>query len=127
MSEDEFLENLIGLSKNKLEMYTSLEEESSDLWSEIVALRYDWECSRSEAVHLQTVKKQNVLDAYEKWLAPSCADGNPKSRRKLTVVVEGGTQGGELGTSVDIGRIINERIVQYHTDHVHDTWGEIEY
>ena len=121
------MENLIGLAKTKLEMYNSLEEECSDLWSEILDCRYDWQCHRNEAAQLRTVTKQDVLDAYDKWLIPRCSKGNLQNRRRFTVVVQGAGEERESDSSEEIGNIIDKHVKLFHHFTGHETWGKIVY
>jgi len=123
MENHVFIENVVGLAKNKLEMYNSLEEECGDLWSEIVDFRYDWQSHLSEVAHLQNVTKKQVLEAFDSWIFPNGVDGKPQSRRLITIVVEGGDNEGNK----DPGLIVDERVKQFHEAIEHENWGIINF
>jgi len=124
MSDDVFMENLIGLIKNKLVKHNSLEEECSDLWSEIVDFRYEWQSSRNEAVWLQNVRKQQVLEAYDRWLFPICDEGKERECRCFTVSVE--RVDGDKDSETQ-GDAVDERVKQFHDDLGNENWGKIVY
>lgn len=82
MTATEFIEHLVGLAKDKLNMFDSLREETDHLWSEIRDGRYLWEAEREEVMCLKTLTKEAALKAYDQWLFPESKD-----RRKLAVKV----------------------------------------
>ena len=82
MTEGSFLEHLVGLAKQKLEMFHSLSEETSHFWSEIRDGRYEFQVSRQETILLKSITKQQALEAYDKWLWPES-----KKRRRMSVHV----------------------------------------
>uniref|UniRef100_A0A7S4IA88 Peptidase M16 middle/third domain-containing protein n=1 Tax=Odontella aurita TaxID=265563 RepID=A0A7S4IA88_9STRA len=93
MENEVFREHVIGLAKNKLHMYNSLEEECGTLWGEIIESRYDWEAHRDEAVYLKSVTKDEVTAAYDKWLFPTEVSGEMRERQRLVVHVIGSGEG----------------------------------
>lgn len=124
MSSEDFLEHLVGLVKQKLDMFNSLSEETDSLWGEICDGRYDWQVHRNEALCLRNVTKKDVLEAYDTWLLPG--------RKRRTVVVQ---VIGSGDSSVSRGRpdVEVSRLGQYADDLVQEfhkftkgqTWGKI--
>jgi nardilysin len=99
MSADDFLEHLVGLAKEKLNMFHSLSEETDHFWSEIRDGRYSWEVEREEVICLKTITKEQTLKAYDQWLFPES-----KKRRKLVVKViasEGSSSAGRPDVKID--------------------------
>lgn len=86
------MENLIGLAKNKLEMFNALHEATDHYWNEIVEGRYEWEIHRSEALCLRGVTKDELIKAYDEFLCPRSADGKKRERRCITVHVIGSSE-----------------------------------
>uniref|UniRef100_A0A7S4UXX9 Peptidase M16 C-terminal domain-containing protein n=2 Tax=Ditylum brightwellii TaxID=49249 RepID=A0A7S4UXX9_9STRA len=130
MEEEKFMENLVGLVKNKLQMYNSLEEECNSLWSEINEGRYDWEAYRNEADHLRSITKERVMTAFDDWLSPKCEQGNAKERRRLVVHVIGTSEGPAsdgrpIIESDKLGKEIDQRVKAFHEAAGHATWGKI--
>lgn len=129
MKDEEFMEHVVGLAKNKLDMYNSLPEETSSLWGEIRDGRYDFQIHRNEAVCLRSVSKERVVAAYDEWLSPTRPDGSPNKRRMLVVQV--------IGPSDAAGRpVVDESIVHDHIDEAiqtfqksigNETWGKITF
>jgi secreted Zn-dependent insulinase-like peptidase len=92
MSDEEFLEHLVGLATDKLNMFHSLSEETDHLWSEIRDGRYKWEVEREDVICLRTITKEQTLKAFDDWISPES-----KKRKKLVVKVvasEGPASGG---------------------------------
>ena len=83
MTDAQFMEHLVGLAKNKLEMFNSLSEETGCYWSEIQDRRFDWEVYRNEALALRSLTKDKVITAFDEWLLPCGKDGKPCHRRAL--------------------------------------------
>ena len=119
MSDEKFMENLIGLAKNKLQKYNSLEEECNELWSEIVCSRYDWQYMRTEALQLRQITKSMLLEVYDRF-SPFDEHGNRCSRRLLTFASEGSN---EIQNTVDIDQVVQK----FHEDISHETWGKINF
>jgi nardilysin len=124
MSPESFLEHLIGLVKQKLDMFNSLSEETDTLWGEIYDARYDWQIHRNEAICLRNVTKQQVLEAYDRWLLPG------QKRRMVVVQIIGS---GETAVShgrpdVDIaehGAYADQLVEDFHKFCKGQTWGKI--
>lgn len=93
MSAAEFLEHLVGLSTQKLDMFNSLSEQCDHYWCEIRDGRFEWEAYRDEAICLRSVQKGDLLKAFDKWL-------NPASHRNVIAIQVIGTGEGD----VSIGR-----------------------
>ena len=133
MKHDAFAEHLASLASNKLQMYNSLEEECSVLWSEILERRYDWEVHRNEALQLKGITRSEMLAAYDDWLLPTCVmNGRPKQRRCLVVHVIGASdgpasQGRPAVDACSIGAMIDDQVKAYHAAAGNVTWGKIVY
>ena len=104
MPQKEFMENLIGIAKNKLDMFNSLREETDHFWEEICDGRYDWEVVRNEVLTLRSITKEQVLQAYDDWLLPpKNGEGSTDvSRQRRPLVVQIVSQTTKERTSGDI-------------------------
>jgi secreted Zn-dependent insulinase-like peptidase len=125
MSKETYMENVVGLAKDKLEKFNSLEEEANNLWYEITESRYDWEIQRNETHALKFITKQQVIQAFDKWLCPT-----KSSRRKLEVHAIGTKDGvSSLNRpSIDtdnVGFEIDRRIKAFHKTTGNKTWGKV--
>lgn len=106
MKREVYIEHLVGLAKSKLEMNNSLVDECSDFWEQIVEHTFEWESSRSDTVELRNVAKSEVIEAFDKWLAPASPQtGVLNKRRRLVVQVIGTatTSEGPSTTSMTMG------------------------
>jgi nardilysin len=88
MKDELFMEHLVGLAKNKLEMFNSLSEETGYYWSEMKTGRLEWEVYRNEVLTLRSFTKEKALTAFDSWLLPS-KDGMKRDRRALVIQVIG--------------------------------------
>ena len=134
MDDITFTEHLVGLAKNKLESFDSLEEETSSHWSEIIEGRYDFEAYRKEVQSLRSISKEDLIDAYDEWLNPLCPKkGKPKKRRRMVVHVVGSGNGpASLGRPViekeaAVGDEVDCALQQFHTSVKHESWGRITF
>ena len=136
MTTDTFMETLVGLAKMKLQMFNSLEEECSHLWSEIIEKRYNWESYRDEVIVLRSLTKNDVLQAFDDWLSPFELESKKKQkRRQLIVQVIGNTSEMESeannDTNDDTMTLVERRIQvdkavsNYHQFAKNNTWGKI--
>ena len=127
MKDEFFMENVRGLATNKLEMYSSLEAECSDLWSEILDCRYAWQSLRNDALLLRSISKDDVLEAYDEWLYPVCSDGNQRKRRCLAIIVEGSSMSKdeEFESAEKVGEMIDKRVEAFNKKIGNKTWGQI--
>jgi secreted Zn-dependent insulinase-like peptidase len=125
MNKETFFEHVVSLAKDKLQMWNSLEEETSTLWSEIIENRYDFEIHRNEVECLKKITKDDVLKAFDKHLNPK-----NKKRRKLDIHTIGTTEGlasdGRPVVSSDdnIGDLINEEVATFRKI-AGKSWGKI--
>ncbi len=128
MSEETFLEHVVGLAKFKLQRFNSLEEESCTLWSEIVEQRYDFEVHRNEAEVLRQLKKEDLLSVFDHWLCPNYKQ---TSRRKLTVCVIGAADTNASDQSIgtispeDAKSAIDLEVERFYESGSKQTWGKI--
>ncbi len=125
MSKETYMEHVVGLAKNKLEKYNSLEEEAGNLWYEILENRYDWEVHRNEVHTLRSITKDQVLKAFDDWLCPS-----NKSRRRLIVHAIGTKEGpsSENRPTIppeEVRNVIDEGVKGFHKATGNKTWGKI--
>jgi len=60
MKKEVFLENIVGLAKNKLQAWTTLSEHTNHLFSEITCYRKNFDIHRDEVVKLRTITKEMV-------------------------------------------------------------------
>lgn len=128
MKPNDFMENLIALAKEKLDMFNSLAEETSSFWAEIRDCRYDWEVNRNEAVALRGVTKQMVVGAFDKWLNPDTM------RRVVAVQVICAAQKDGDGAAAtgrpevvasEVNSFCNGCVSQFHQLCKKQTWGKI--
>lgn len=133
MDADTYTEQLVGLAKNKLEMYDSLDEECSSHWSEIVEGRYDFDVCRKEAHCLKSITKEKLIEAYDEWLNPECPKGKPKKRRRMVFQVIGSGDGPvSTGRPVvenwkAVGDEIDALIKKFHQSVKNETWGRVSF
>lgn len=118
MKDETYMENLVGLAKNKLQMFNSLDEECTHYWNEIVEGRYDWEVHRNEALCLRGITKDELLQAYDTWLNPHGPDGERKERRCFTVRVIGTSEDACAGRpdieANKIGEEVDKKVSSLH-------------
>ncbi|KAL9186105.1 hypothetical protein ACHAXT_005343 [Thalassiosira profunda] len=133
MSDETFVEQLVGVAKNKLESFDSMEEETGSHWSEITEGRYDYEAYRKEVLCLRSITKDQVLAAYDEWLNPLCINGKPKKRRCMVVHVIGTGEGppSEGRPVIEDGKAVGDevdRIVdQFHDAVKRESWGRVTF
>ena len=126
MTSEAFMEHLVGLAKQKLDMFDSLSDETNHLWSEIRDGRYCWQVDREEVLCLRTMTKEQVLAAYDKWLYPDTKSG----RRMLVIQVisscEGPASQGRPDVAPEaIGDFIDGCVENFHKQCKHQTFGKI--
>ena len=118
-------EHLVGLAKQKLDMYNNLTDETDTLWSEIDNGRFEWEAWRNETVCLKDISKDDVMKALDEWILPGT------KRNILSVQVIGSGK-----TDSSIGRPIldndsnaidyaDDRIQEFHKLCKNQIWGRI--
>ena len=128
MAPKDFMENLVALAKDKLDMFNSLAEETSSFWAEIRDNRYDWEVNRNEALALRGVTKEMVLEAFDKWL-------NPNTKRRMVAVqvicapqkdADGTAASGRPDVNAsDVTKFCDNCIHQFRQLCKNQTWGKI--
>lgn len=132
MSNEVYMEHLIGLAKNKLEMFDSLEDECGWYWSEITEGRFDFEAHREEVHCLRSITKERLIDAYDRWFMPVCEKGVQKRRRGLVFQVIGSGDGdvskGRPPTdpAANVGLQVDGMVTQFHATNK-DTFGRITF
>lgn len=132
MKHDDYLEYLVGLAKNKLDMYDSLSEESGALWSEIRDGRYDWQVNRNEAVCLRSITLERVIASFDEWLSPTTIEGIARKRRMLVIQIIGTGEGSaSLGRpcidELQLGSHIDEAVDSFQKSVGRATWGKISF
>mmetsp|Transcript_8221 Transcript_8221/g.12707 ORF Transcript_8221/g.12707 Transcript_8221/m.12707 type:complete len:132 (+) Transcript_8221:1245-1640(+) len=129
MKEEEFMENLVGVAKTKLQMFNSLEEECNHLWEEISNYRCEWDIYRNEVICLRSITKDDLIKGFDKWFLPA-ASGNKKARRKLVVQVIGSGDGPSsvnrpVVETEHVASYIDEKIQEVYKEAGCKTWGKI--
>lgn len=129
MSDESFMEHLVSLAKEKLEMFDSMEDECGSYWSEICEGRYDFESHRTEVQCLKSITKESLLTAYDDWLHPVCHKGKPKKRRRVVFHVIGKGKVGRpaVDDSSEIGEIVDGLVRDFHKSVKGETWGKITF
>lgn len=130
MKANDFMENLVALATDKLDMFNSLAEETSCFWAEIRDNRFDWEVNRNEALTLRGVTKEMVLEAFDKWL-------NPKAKRRMMavqVISAPGAHKDDDGAAAlgrpevepsEVSKFCDDRVEEFHQLCKKQTWGKI--
>lgn len=124
MTDDDFLAHLVGLSSEKLEIFNSLSEETSHYWSEICDGRFEWQSYREEAIFLRGVRKQDVLEAFDKWLRPG-------QRRRIACFQVIGNGDGSVAEgrpeveAHDFDSHMSEKLTSFHKSCKGQVWGRI--
>ena len=126
MKPPDFIHHLVALSKKKLDMFNSLQEETNHYWSEIREGRYHWDVDREEVICLRSVSKEETLKAYDEWLSP---ESNTRRRVAIQVISsEGDASAGkpEVANGVEISEYNDARVQEFHTKHCkNQTFGRI--
>lgn len=124
MTDEMFLGHMVGLAKEKLNMYNSLSEMTSNLWGEIRDGRYLWECDREEVICLKTITKEETLKCYDEWISPE----NTKLRQVIVQAVasEGPAAVGKLDVNCEEAEKYNDScVVEFHKFCKKQTFGRI--
>jgi secreted Zn-dependent insulinase-like peptidase len=125
MKEEQFMENLVGLAKTKLERFNSLSEETGCYWTEIIDGRLDWEVYRNEVLALRSLTKDQVLEAFEQWLLPS----HGKTRKLVVQVIGDGSTACGIGRpnvdSDDISHFITTQVQNLQKVLGKSTWEKV--
>ena len=123
MSKEEFMGHLVGLAKEKLNMFNSLGEQTSHFWTEIRDSRYIWEAETAEVRYLKTVTKEQTLKAYDQWMPPD----NTRRRQLIVKVVpsEGPVTSGRPDNVEDAEKYNDSCVDTFHAFCKHQTFGKI--
>jgi len=124
MSKDDFQEHLVGLAKQKLDMFNKMSEETDCLWSEIRDGRFAWESWRDEAVALRSVTKDDALRAFDLWLYP----GQQRKMFAIQVIGAGDTDASKGRPLVESDRLhdyIDEQVEAFHRLCKNQYWGRV--
>lgn len=124
MKDEEFMEHLVAVCTQKLDMFNSMPEETDSYWHEILNGMFSWQVRRDEALEVQKLTKQDVLLAFDAWLNPE------KDRKILAVQVIGGGSGevsrGRPQVPLDsVGVYADRKIEDFHRLCKNQTWGRI--
>ena len=130
MSAEKFLEQLVGLAKNKLEMHNSLDEECSSYWEQIIERRYEWEQSRNEAIELRSITKLEVIKCFDQWFNPVTLNSIKNKRRRLVVQVIGNGDGPSSSgrpeiTDNETQRASDDAVKKIHLEIGNNFWEKI--
>jgi len=124
MKKEDYHEHLVGLAKQKLDMFNSMSEETDCLWSEIRDGRFAWEVWRDEAVCLRSITKGDALRAFDDWLRP----GQPRNMFAVQVIGAGETDASKGRPVVEADRLndyIDEQVEAFHRLCKKQTWGRV--
>jgi secreted Zn-dependent insulinase-like peptidase len=121
----DFMEYVVGLAKQKLDMFNSLSEATNCYWDEIRDGRFEWQSWRDEAICLKSLTLKDVLDGYDKWLCPT-------SHRSVLIVQVIGNGAGDASAGrpavphmLSHRDYIDEHVQGFHTACKKQTWGRI--
>ena len=84
MTDEQFLEYVEGAALAKVEKPKQLEAEVEQYWEEILMKQYNFRRHEREVAELRSLKKQDVIDFYNKFISLSSVE-----RRKAVFVVLG--------------------------------------
>ena len=91
---------------------------------EIIEHRYDWEVHRDEALARRSLKKKQVVEAFDRWINPES-----KACRKLSVHVIGTSDGqASLGRPMlsDCAKeMIDNGVREFHEWTENKDWGRV--
>eukprot|EP00977_Amphora_coffeiformis_P009566 scaffold2204_cov166-Amphora_coffeaeformis.AAC.26 len=124
MDSTVYMEHLVALASQKLEMFNSMSEETDSYWSEIADGRYQWQVWRDEAICLRGVMKEDVLKAFDKWL-------HPETKRRMLVVqvIGNGETNSSKGRPVveqdELGEYALTQVTKIRASCKNQTWGRI--
>ena len=124
MSKDDFQEHMVGLAKQKLDMFNKMSEETDCLWGEICNGRFAWESWRDEVVALRSITKEDALRAFDQWICP-------RQKRKMfavQVIGVGDTNASQGRPVVDPDRLcdfIDEQVDIFHRFCKNQFWGRV--
>uniref|UniRef100_A0A7S2YNV8 Coenzyme PQQ synthesis protein F-like C-terminal lobe domain-containing protein n=1 Tax=Entomoneis paludosa TaxID=265537 RepID=A0A7S2YNV8_9STRA len=124
MTDDQFLEHLVAVSTQKLEMFNSMPEETDVYWDEIVNGRFSWQAWRDEAIHLRTITKKEAIAAYDEWLLP----GQKRKIMAVQVIGGGTTEVADGRPDVDpsaFGTYADQQVGHFHQLCKNQSWGRI--
>jgi secreted Zn-dependent insulinase-like peptidase len=124
MSHDVYQEHIIGLAKQKLEMFNSLSEETGCLWSEIRDGRFEWEAWRNETICLKSLTKDDVLRTFDSWLRP----GQLRKIMAVQVIGTGDTDASKGRPEINgeiHGIYVDRQVSEFHAKCKKQTWGKV--
>lgn len=126
MKPSDFIQHLVALAKQKLDMFNSLREETNHYWSEIRDGRYQWDIERQEVLCLRSFTKEETLKSFDEWLSPSS-----KTRRRLAIQVISGDGDASAGRpqvdpGMDVSDYNDECVKEFRIKHCkNQTYGRI--
>jgi len=124
MSDSDFMEHLVALSTQKLDMFNSMPEETDVYWDEIVNGRFSWQVWRDEALILRQFTKAEVIAAFDEWL-------NPENERNILAVqvIGGGNPEVSIGRPdvepSSFGDYADQQVDKFHQLCKNQLWGRI--
>ena len=107
MKDEEFLENMVGLARNKLSSWNMLSEYSGHLYEEILSYRGSFETLREEVIALKSLTRGKVA----KFFASNCSSPGSSRVMKVWVCGEGGgvtRRRSREDVEKDIGKYLGE-------------------
>ena len=124
MSKEDFQEHLVGLAKQKLDMFNKMSEETDCLWSEICNGRFDWESWRNEAAALRSITKNDAVKAFDQWISP----GQQRKVFAVAVIGVGETDASNGRPVVEAGRVgdyVDDQVENFHSLCKNQYWGRV--
>ena len=108
MKKEVFLENVVGLAKNKLHAWTTLGEQTGHLFGEITCYRKNFDIKREEVLILKTLTKEKVRKFFKEKVL-----GKDVRALKVQVVGEGGGNKRDRTELENEMRLEAERVERY--------------
>jgi secreted Zn-dependent insulinase-like peptidase len=124
MSLTDFQEHLVGLAKQKLDMFNALSDETDCLWSEIYDGRFEWEAWRNETICLKSISKDDVLAALNEWMCP----GSKRNILAVQVIGSGKTDASIGRPVVETDQLVGyaeEQVQSFHKLCKNQLWGRV--
>lgn len=124
MSKEAFHSHVVAVAQQKLDMFNSLSEETNSYWGEIVDGRFEWQAWRSEALELRSITKDDVMQAFDKWLKP----GTPRNMLVVKVIGTGESDCSKGRPDIDpedVEEFCDSEIGKFHEKCKKQYWGRV--
>jgi nardilysin len=124
MKKEDFNEYVVGLAKQKLDIFNSLSEETDSYWAEIRDGRFAWESWREEALCLREIKQNDIVNAFDSWFLP----GKERNILITQVIGAGDPEASRGRPSVDTDGIpayVDQQVEEFHKICKKQYWGRV--